>query len=53
VTPDALERQRKLAAGRYAELELDAGHFVLQEQTRATVAAVMEHLRQRDPAPPR
>jgi pimeloyl-ACP methyl ester carboxylesterase len=52
VTQDALERQRKLAAGPYAELELDAGHFVLQEQTQATVAAVMEHLRQRDPAPP-
>ena len=51
VTEDALERQRKLATGPYAELELDAGHFVLQEQTESTVAAVMEHLRQRDPAP--
>ena len=53
VTQDALKRQQELAAGPYAELELDAGHFVLQEQTQATVAAVMEHLRQRDPAHPR
>jgi pimeloyl-ACP methyl ester carboxylesterase len=52
VTPDALVRQRELATGPYTELELDAGHFVLQEQTRAAVAAVMDHLRQTDPAPP-
>jgi pimeloyl-ACP methyl ester carboxylesterase len=50
VTEDALERQRKLAAGPYAELELDAGHFLMRDQTAATVAAIMEHLGQADAA---
>ena len=50
VTEDALERQRKLAAGPYSELELDAGHFLMRDQTDATLAAVMEHLGQADRA---
>lgn len=44
VTPDALARQRELAVGPYAELELDAGHFLMREQPDATIAAVLEHL---------
>ena len=53
VTEDALEHQRRLAAGPYAELELDAGHWLMQDQTEAVVVAVLEHLRRADrPVPP-
>ena len=45
VTSDALERQRAFAAGPYDELELDAGHFLMQEQTQAVVEAILAHLR--------
>lgn len=50
VTEEALERQRTLAAGSYEELELDAGHWLIQEETEAVVAAVMEQLRRVDRA---
>jgi len=50
VTEDALERQRALAAGPYAELELDAGHFLMRDQPEAVTVAVMEHLGQADSA---
>jgi pimeloyl-ACP methyl ester carboxylesterase len=46
VTDDALARQRKLVTGPYTELEVDAGHFVMQERPAEVVAAVMEHLEQ-------
>jgi pimeloyl-ACP methyl ester carboxylesterase len=47
-TPDYLERQREFMAGPYQELELDAGHWLMQEQTGAVVAAVLEHLQRVD-----
>ena len=37
-------RQRKLVTGPYRELEVDAGHFVLEERPAEVVAAVLEHL---------
>ncbi len=46
--PEAIERQRTLVAGPYEELELDAGHWLMQEQTEAVVAAVLAHLRRVD-----
>ena len=51
VTEDALERQRELAAGPYDELELDAGHFLIEEQPGAVVAAVMQQLQRTDRVP--
>jgi pimeloyl-ACP methyl ester carboxylesterase len=48
VTRDALARQRELVTGPYAELELDAGHFLMREQLDATLAAVLEHLGRTD-----
>ena len=45
VTDAALEQQRKLVNAAYAELELDAGHFLMQEEPAEVVAAVMEHIR--------
>jgi len=44
VTDEALARQRKLVTGPYAELEVDAAHFVMQQQPEEVVAAVIEHL---------
>jgi pimeloyl-ACP methyl ester carboxylesterase len=44
VNEDALVRQRKLVTGPYRELEVDAGHFVLEERPDEVVAAVLEHL---------
>ncbi len=44
VTPEYLEGQREFMAGPYEELELDAGHWLMQEQTEAVVAAVLAHL---------
>ena len=48
VTDAALEQQRKLVNAAYAELELDAGHFLMQEKPAEAVAAVMEHIRRID-----
>jgi pimeloyl-ACP methyl ester carboxylesterase len=42
----ARARQRPLIEGRYAELELDAGHFLIEEQQEQVVDAILSHLRQ-------
>jgi pimeloyl-ACP methyl ester carboxylesterase len=52
VTPDYLERQREFMAGPYQELELDAGHWLIQPQTEAVVGAVLAHLQRVDGAAP-
>lgn len=44
VDDDALARQRKLVTGPYAELEVDAGHFVMQQQPAEVIAAILTHL---------
>ena len=44
VTDDALALQRELVNAPYSEFELDAGHFLMQDQPDAVVMAVMEHL---------
>lgn len=44
VNEDALVRQRKLVTGPYRELEVDAGHFVLEERPGEVVPAVLEQL---------
>ena len=44
VNEDALVRQRNLVTGPYRELEVDAGHFVLEERPDEVAAAVLEHL---------
>ncbi len=41
----ARERQRPLIQGRYAELEIDAGHFLIEEQEEQVVGAILSHLR--------
>ncbi len=41
----ARERQRPLIAGPYAELEIDAGHFLIEEQEEQVVDAILAHLR--------
>ncbi len=40
----ARERQRPLIQGRYAELEIDAGHFLIEEQEEQVVDAILSHL---------
>jgi pimeloyl-ACP methyl ester carboxylesterase len=44
VSEDALVLQRELVNAPYSELELDAGHFVMQDQPDAVVAAVLAHI---------
>jgi len=44
VNAERLERQRALVRGPYQELELDAGHWLMQEQTRTVVERVLGHL---------
>jgi pimeloyl-ACP methyl ester carboxylesterase len=44
VNPARLEAQRALARGSYEELELDAGHWLLEEQPRAVIERVLAHL---------
>ncbi len=41
--------QPRFATGRYEEIELDAGHWLMQEQPERTVEAVMQHLRELTP----
>lgn len=50
VTPEYLQSQREFMTGPYEELELDAGHWLMQEQTGAVVASVLAHLRRVDGA---
>jgi len=44
VTPARLERQQALMRGPYEELMVDAGHWVVEDQPDAVVAAVLAHL---------
>ncbi|MEM9898268.1 MAG: alpha/beta hydrolase, partial [Pseudomonadota bacterium] len=44
VTPAYLEQQRTLMKGPYAEIELEAGHWLIQPQTDAVVSALMQHM---------
>jgi len=44
VTDKALAKQRMLVTAPYEELEVDAAHFVMQQQPDEVVAAVLEHL---------
>jgi pimeloyl-ACP methyl ester carboxylesterase len=44
VNPERLALQRALVRGPYHELELDAGHWVVEEQTRAVVERILGHL---------
>ena len=44
VSEDALVLQRELVNAPYSELELDADHFVMQDQPNAVVAAVLAHI---------
>jgi hypothetical protein len=38
--------------GPYAELELDAGHWLIEEQTQAVVERVLSHLAAVEASPP-
>lgn len=44
VNANRLALQRELVRAPYVERELDAGHFLMQEQPEAVVAAVLAHL---------
>jgi pimeloyl-ACP methyl ester carboxylesterase len=48
VNPERLERQRALVRGAYHELEVDAGHWVVAEQTAPVVERILRHLREAD-----
>lgn len=50
VNAERLEKQRALARGPYHELELDAGHWVMEEQTQAVVERILAHLAAADAA---
>jgi pimeloyl-ACP methyl ester carboxylesterase len=52
VTPERLERQRALARGPYDELEVDAGHWVMEEQTQLVVDRILAHLAASDASAP-
>ncbi len=45
----ARERQRALMPDRYTELEVDAGHFLIDEQEAQVVDAVLAHVRSAQP----
>jgi pimeloyl-ACP methyl ester carboxylesterase len=44
VTDEALELQRELVDAPYAERELDAGHFLMQDRPDEVVSSVMAHV---------
>lgn len=44
-TPEIVERQNAVLLGPHETVELDAGHWLMSEQTVATVDATMRHLR--------
>jgi pimeloyl-ACP methyl ester carboxylesterase len=44
VNAKRLEDQRALVRGPYHELEVDAGHWLMQEQTRPVVERILAHL---------
>lgn len=44
VNAERLERQRALVRGSYQELEVDAGHWLMQEQTQPVVERILGHL---------
>ena len=44
VTDEALARQRELVIGPYEELEVDAAHFVMQQQPAQVTEAVLAHI---------
>jgi pimeloyl-ACP methyl ester carboxylesterase len=51
VNDERLEAQRRLVRGAYHELEVDAGHWLMQEQTRAVVEGILGHLAAVDAKP--
>lgn len=51
VNAERLERQRALMRGSYDELEVDAGHWLMQEQTEAVVERILRHLAAVDAMP--
>ncbi|MEL7489306.1 MAG: alpha/beta hydrolase [Pseudomonadota bacterium] len=44
VTPDFLAQQRTLMSGAYSELELNAGHWLIQPHTETVIDAVLSHI---------
>jgi pimeloyl-ACP methyl ester carboxylesterase len=52
VTPERLERQRALMRGPYEALELDAGHWVVEDQTRVVIDRILAHLERVDGSAP-
>lgn len=51
VSPNSVAGQRPLIRGPFRELELNAGHWLMEEATEPVIHAVLEHLRTNDPAP--
>ncbi len=45
VRPEVRELQPQFATGPFEEVELDAGHWLIQEEPEEVVNAVMAHLR--------
>lgn len=43
VTPERLSHQRTLVGGEYHELELEAGHWLMQRHPQTVVDAVLQH----------
>lgn len=51
VTPDYLAQQRKLVAASYAEIELKAGHWLIQAHPDEVISAVIGHVARSGIAP--
>ena len=49
VRPEVRELQLRFVTGPFEEVELDAGHWLIQEQPERVVDAVTDHLRARVP----
>ncbi|MFP6806467.1 MAG: alpha/beta hydrolase [Pseudomonadales bacterium] len=46
VRPEVRALQTRFVTGLYREVEIDAGHWMMQEKTEQVVEAVMAHLRE-------
>lgn len=52
VSRNSVNGQRPYITGPLREIELDAGHWLMEEETTTVVRAVLEHLQANDPTPP-
>lgn len=51
VSPESLEKQRRLVSSRYEEIAFDAGHWLVQPYPEEIASAVLNHIAASDAAP--